>query len=133
VREPLKVIGTSRTIGGQVTRYEVSPGDTITFTEIPSPQLDSAVVTGTAALSDRPKLRASKAPQAPPVSASAGQAEVVDGITTRAANGITTISWVDPVSGDRMTLSGRMSAAALQEIRVRIERDRAAAAATKKP
>jgi hypothetical protein len=42
---------------------------------------------------------------------------------------VTTISWLDPGTGNMLRLSGRMPAARLQEIRLRIERERAAAAA----
>jgi hypothetical protein len=43
------------------------------------------------------------------------------------------ISWNDPVTGATLTLSGRMSKARLQEIKIRIERERAASAAKKNP
>jgi hypothetical protein len=49
------------------------------------------------------------------------------------ANGVTTISWPDPNTGNMLTLSGRLPAAQLQQIKIRIERERAAAAAAKKP
>jgi hypothetical protein len=39
-----------------------------------------------------------------------------------------TITWIDSPTGNRLTLSGRMPEARLQEIRIRIERERAAAA-----
>jgi hypothetical protein len=42
---------------------------------------------------------------------------------------MTTITWLDPATGNMLRLSGRMSAARLQEIKLRIERERAAAAA----
>jgi hypothetical protein len=48
-------------------------------------------------------------------------------------NGVTTISWPDTVTGSMLSLSGRMSADRLREIKLRIERERAAAAAKKKP
>ncbi|HMF88913.1 MAG TPA: hypothetical protein VK575_12605, partial [Gemmatimonadaceae bacterium] len=44
------------------------------------------------------------------------------------ANGITTISWTDATTGNMLKLSGRMSEARLQQIKIRIERERAAAA-----
>jgi hypothetical protein len=49
------------------------------------------------------------------------------------ANGVTTISWLDPTTGSVLTLSGRMPEARLQQIRISIERERAAAAGKKKP
>jgi len=48
-------------------------------------------------------------------------------------NGITTLTWTDPASGNTMKLSGRHSAAELTEIRRRIEQLRPAEAAKKKP
>jgi hypothetical protein len=49
-----------------------------------------------------------------------------------AANTINTITWIDPATGKRMTLSGRHSQAELEEIRRRIEQARAAEAKEKK-
>jgi hypothetical protein len=48
-------------------------------------------------------------------------------------NGVTTISWIDAATGNTLKLSGRMPEIRLQQIKIRIERDRAAAAAKKKP
>ena len=44
------------------------------------------------------------------------------------ANGVTTISWADATTGNVLKLSGRMPEARLQQIKIRIERERAAAA-----
>jgi hypothetical protein len=49
------------------------------------------------------------------------------------ANGVTTISWVDTTTGNVLKLSGRMPETQLQQIKIRIERERAAEAAKKKP
>jgi hypothetical protein len=49
-----------------------------------------------------------------------------------AVNGVNTIIWTDPATGSTLTLSGRLSEARLREIKIRIERERAAAAAAKK-
>jgi hypothetical protein len=49
------------------------------------------------------------------------------------SNGVTTISWTDPVTRNAMRLSGRMSPARLQQVRTQIEQERAAEAAKKKP
>jgi hypothetical protein len=43
------------------------------------------------------------------------------------ANGVTTISWTDATTRTVLKLSGRMSAARLQQIKILIERERAAA------
>ena len=132
----LKVVGTPRTIGARVTLYEVAPGDTVTLTEPSVLQLQSSVVTGVAeqsplrqaagkAAAAAPMRRADAAAvNAPPVASANAQASRVE-----SANGVTTITWLDPVTGNMLRLSGRMPAARLQEIRLRIERERAAAAA----
>jgi hypothetical protein len=46
---------------------------------------------------------------------------------------IHTITWIDPTTGNTLTLSGRVPEARLQEIKVRIERERSAAATKKNP
>jgi len=113
---PLKVIGTPRRIGANVTLYEVAPGDTVTLTELVSVQPEGVVATGIS--SATPAVSPSAA--APP-----SQAEV--------ANGVTTISWLDATTHNMLKLSGRMPVERLQEIKRRIERERAAAAAKKSP
>jgi anti-sigma factor RsiW len=130
---PLKVVGTPRTLGAKVTLYEVAPGDTVTLTE-PMPFLQSSVVvTGVAvgkaaaAAAAAPMRRADAAAASAPAASAGAQASRVE-----SANGVTTISWPDPVTGNMLTLSGRMPATRLQEIRLRIERERAAAAAATK-
>jgi hypothetical protein len=138
--QALKIVGTPRTIGAKVTLYEVAPGDTVTLTEPTALQLQSAVVTGVAtgvaeqsptrqaagkAAAAAPMRRADAGPvSAPPVASANAEARRVE-----SANGMTTITWLDPATGNMLRLSGRMSAARLQQIKLRIERERAAAAA----
>lgn len=150
---PLKVVGTPRTLGAKVTLYEVAPGDTVTLTEIMNLQLNSVVTTGGMAAEPLARRSAGKAAAAAPtqrvdaavVSApdsqrAAGAVEApapapsapVPTAQVGVANGVTTISWADPTTGNVLKLSGRMPAAQLQQIRFRIERERAAAAAAKK-
>ena len=136
----LKVVGTPRTLGAKVTLYEVAPGDTVTLTEPTALQLQSVVVTGVAtgvaeqsptrqaagkAAAAAPMRRADAAAVSAPPVASAN----AEGSRAESANGVTTITWLDPGTGNMLRLSGRMPAARLQEIRLRIERERAAAAA----
>jgi hypothetical protein len=102
-------------------------------------QLLQSVVTGVAeqpvprqaagkAAAAAPMRRADAAAVNAPEASAGAQASGVE-----SANGVTTLSWLDPVTGKMLRLSGRMPAARLQEIRLRIERERAAAAeATKK-
>ena len=142
----LKVVGSPRQIGAKVTLYEVASGDTVTLTESTPGVLNSVVLRGVASVApqatgktaavvprERADLAASAAtesrrtsaaaPPAPPVAAPVPTAQVGTAIT------IHTITWRDPATGSTLTLSGRMPEARLQEIRVRIDRERAAAAA----
>jgi Putative zinc-finger len=146
----LKVVATSRTIGATVTFYEVAPGDTVTLTELTSIYLES-VVTTAVGTSSQPRQAAGKAPTvsggrvdsvvaAPsPQSRTAGVAlSAAPSAPTPAppvaiANGVTTISWADTTTGKVLKLSGRMSETRLQQIKIWIERERAAAAAKKNP
>jgi len=156
----LKVVGRPRQIGTKTTLYEVAPGDTVTLTEIMSVQLDAVVVTGmsTARTADQAReksvtTQAAKSAVAPAVSASdsqGGAAGVPSPAPTQAraqagnvftsktgnvqvSNGVTTISWTDPVTRNVMKLSGRMSQVRLEQVKTQIERERAAEAAKKKP
>jgi len=156
--QALKRVGTARQIGVNTTLYEVAPGDTVTLTEIMSLQLGAVVVTGlprapTADKSAEKPATAQAAKSAAAVSASdsqggAGEASPAPAQKARAltgnvltsktgnvqvSNGVTTISWTDPVTRNAMKLSGRMSAERLQQVKTQIERERAAEAAKKKP
>jgi anti-sigma factor RsiW len=159
--QALKIVGRPRQIGARITLYEVAPGDTVTLTEIMSLQLDAVVVTGrsTARTADQstgksvttqaakgavaPAVTASDSQGAaagvtPPAPAQTARAQTGNVLTSRTenvqvSNGVTTIIWADPVTRNVMKLSGRMSAARLQQVKTQIERERAAEAAKKKP
>jgi anti-sigma factor RsiW len=146
--ERLKVVGTPRRIGAKVTLYEVAPGDTVTLTEPTMMSLDYVVTTGAnvaakarteRAMTPQSVARADTAAAAAPASqrGSVTQSAAVSTPTpaptapvrqVEVANGVTTISWTDPTTGNELKLSGRMSEARLQQIKIRIERERAAAA-----
>jgi hypothetical protein len=129
---PLKVVGTPRMIGAKVTLYEVTPGDTVTFIEASNVQLDAVVVTGIATGEPQARRSAGKsAATAPTQVASPSPAALPSRVDV--TNGVTTITWPDASTGNMLSLSGRMSADRLKEIKLRIERERAAAAAKKKP
>jgi anti-sigma factor RsiW len=150
---PLKMVGHPRKLGVMVTLYEVAPGDTVTFTEPVSLQLDAVVVTGVGTAEPVARQSAGKAAAAPARRAAAAASSAPDSqraapalealapapsapvpaTRVEVANGVTTISWPDPTTGNVLTLSGRMPEARLQQIRISIERERAAAAAKKKP
>ena len=146
VAEPqlLKVVGTPRRIGAKVTLYEVAPGDTVTLTESVPLQLQSVVVGGTAAapMAQRAteKSAASQENARTRVtitgardSQGAGALPPAPAVRSRPlseeqmANAVHTIGWTDPVTGNPLSLSGRMAESRLQEIRIRIDRERAAA------
>jgi LysM repeat protein len=129
---PLKVVGHPRLIGASVTLYEVAPGDTVTFTEPSNVQLNSIVTTGLS--SAEPQMRRSAAKSAPTVPPQvASQSPPAPPLRVDVTNGVTTISWPDVTTGNMLTLSGHMPAERLKEIKLRIERERAAAATKKKP
>jgi anti-sigma factor RsiW len=140
----LKVVGSPRQIGAKVTLYEVAPGDTVTLTESMPSLLSSIVVTG--ARTQMAPQAAGKSAVAPPtaradaatttvpesqraagVSAAAPAVPTPAPSRTEMANALHTITWIDSATGNTLTLTGRMPEARLQEIRIRIERERGAA------
>jgi hypothetical protein len=150
--EPLKLVGTRQRTGVKVTLYEIAPGDTVTLTEAKPISLTGAVVTSagvvpmaaqaagksvvlqskaradTAAITTgTDSQRTNRFLSAPAVSAPAPISQ------EGRANTLRVVSWTDPGTGNTLTLTGRMSEARLQEIKIRIERERAAAAAKKSP
>ena len=146
---PLKVVGRPRQIGAKITLYEVTPTDTVTLTEFMNVQLESVVVagrlegqaTGKAAAAPSPRADAAVAGRQDAQREAGGVAgaerarsrSVPAPGTVGTANGVTTVTWTDPGSGNVLKLSGRLPLAQLQQIKIRIERERAAAAAKKNP
>jgi Putative zinc-finger len=150
---PLNRVGTRRTLGVEITLYEVAPGDTVTFTEPVGVQLESVVVTGLSTVKPSARQPTGEAAATPTKRADAAVASALDSQRPAAstgalatapsarvpatqvevANGVTTISWVDAATGNVLKLAGRMPEARLKQIRISIERERAAAAAKKKP
>jgi len=153
-REPelLRVVGTPRKLGAKVTLYEVAPGDTVTLTEVTHLDLSEVVVTGAATALAARQATGKPAAAASKARADAAIASVAD--SQRAApapslapvasapaptpqlgmvNAPHTITWTDPATGHTLALTGRMPEARLQLIKIRIERERAAAATKKKP
>jgi Putative zinc-finger len=151
--EPLKLIGTPRRIGAKVTLYEVAPGDTVTLTESMPLALGQVVVTGTssASIARQATVKSVAAPSraradaaaitsavdsqraaGAPASAPAVAAPAPKSLLAM-ANTLHTITWTDSATGNTLTLTGRMPEARLQEIKIRIDRERAVTAAKKKP
>ncbi|HEY3745648.1 MAG TPA: zf-HC2 domain-containing protein [Gemmatimonadaceae bacterium] len=147
----IRVVGTPRVIGEKRTLYEVAPGDTVVLAEAMRLELSSVVVTGVGATrtaqsmdtsagrqiklrgaTSRPVAPDSQRSNAAPSPAAAPPASSTSLPSVQALNGITTLTWTDPASGNTMRLSGRHSAAELTEIRHKIEQLRAAEAAAKK-
>jgi len=147
--ERLKVVGTPRRIGMKITLYEVTPGDTVTLTEPTMVTLEAVVTTGANVAAKAARTDRAMAPQsvARPEAAAAAAPDSQHGALRQSAptstptppppapvkqvvvaNGVTTISWTDRITGNELKLSGRMSEARLQQIKIRIERERAAAA-----
>jgi anti-sigma factor RsiW len=145
-REQLRVVGTPRRIGAKVTLYEVAPGDTVTLTESIPSYLSSIVVTGAAVAPTAQAAGAIQKSAAPSkaradAAANARESQTAGGVTaaapavsapapsaqTETANTLNTITWNDSV-GNTLSLTGRMPQSRLQAIRIRIERERAAAA-----
>jgi hypothetical protein len=143
--ERLKVVSTPRQIGAKVTLYEVASGDTVTLTESTPVTLNAIVLRGATSMAPQavgktaaaaPKERADLTTRAAPESRRTGEAAAAaPTVAARApaaqvgtAITLHTITWKDPATGSTLTLSGRMPEARLQEIRIRIERERAAAA-----
>jgi Putative zinc-finger len=148
--EPLKLIGTPRRIGAKVTLYEVAPGDTVTLTESMPLALGQVVVTSTssarqgtgksAAAPSRARADAAAITSAVDSQRAAGAPASAPAVAAPApksllamANTLHTITWTDAATGNTLTLTGRMPEARLQEIKIRIERERAVTAAKKKP
>lgn len=147
----LKVVGTPRRIGAKVTLYEVAPGDTVTLTEAMPISLNEVVVTSAAAAPmaaqatgksavSQSKAQADAGPittatdtqrKAPVLSAPAASAPAPTS-QPGIENTLRAISWTDPATGRTLTLTGRIPKARLQEIKIRVERERATAAAGKK-
>ena len=136
----IREIGPRRALGEKQTLYEVAAGDTVVFAEEVTFQLQQAVVTG-AGVTQNPALRGRAAAKvsaaaadtartaAAAAPAAAPPAERSYPSFTEAANGVNTLAWKDSATGTVLRLSGRHTRAELEEIRRRIERMRAAAAA----
>jgi len=149
---PLKVVRIERSAGLRRTIYEIAPSATVTLTEPESPPPAAVVATGAAAAPTsgiqqrsaprgartvQPMTAEAAAPPPPPPSAVMDSRSGADSVSpagigaaakmtfTAATN---TISWTEPKTGKTLTLSGNVSVERLQELRKRIENERASAA-----
>jgi hypothetical protein len=130
---PLKVVGHPRLIGSVVTLYEVAPGDTVTLTEPSNLQLDAVVVTGLSRTEPQARRSAAKSAASAPTQTAPIPSPAATSPQIEVTNGVTTISWPEATTGNMLRLSGHMPVERLKEIKLRIERERAAAAVKKKP
>ncbi|MEX2110438.1 MAG: zf-HC2 domain-containing protein [Gemmatimonadaceae bacterium] len=153
---PLKELSLERTLGRRRIVYQISPTDTVILTELELSSLQSVVVTGAASAQDRQQkalrtrdvapMRPETVPAAPPpvaAPADSGRADSVavsaeGAMMTQAAGAIrlrgatsspaqNTLRWVESATGKTLILSGKLPIERLQEIRQRIEIERAAA------
>ena len=149
---PLRMVREETVAGGKRTLYAVAAADTVILFE-PTATEPPSVATNQAAV---PSARRAVSPQAVSELSAKAPAIVADSAASigRAAGAVAqsrsakasgaaspaalpaqippvrTISWVDTTSGRRLTLSGRLPVDQLEEIKRRIERERATAAAT---
>ena len=149
VEAPLRVVKVERTLGSRRTTYEIAPTQTVTLTE-PEPVQTSAIgmaagsavrrqaTTGNSARAVQPMAAEAASAPPPPMDSRAGadstKREEASAAKTSAAPAAArfaapsnTINWIDAQTGKTLTLSGNVSEARLQEIRKRIERERAGA------
>jgi putative zinc finger protein len=151
--ETLREIARPRRIGASVTVYEIA-GDTVILTESKALALSGVAVTGAAAprqvagqamgKSAAESRRASPSAAAPdsqrPAAAVSPPTLPAAGVAAGSAAGVqvgstiptNVVTWSDPATGSTFTLTGRIPVARLEQIKTRIERERAAAAALKK-
>lgn len=150
---PLKVLRVERTAGSRRTTYEIAPAQTVTLTEPESVQRSGIVLRGAAA-GQRQATTGSEARAVQPMAAEAAPAppppapmmdsrtgadstsvrneassaaKASPALASRAFAAPNTISWRDAQTGKTLTLSGSLPVERLQEIRKRIEKERAAA------
>jgi hypothetical protein len=149
----LKVLRVERTLGSRRTIYEISPSQTVTLTE---PELVVGAIANTPAAA-QPTIRlrgnnaiqpsrteaAPTAPPPPPMmdsrttpdsvlasrQATVGKAAAQTQTAATSAAAGNAISWTEARTGKTLTLSGNLTVERLQELRQRIERERAAAGA----
>jgi hypothetical protein len=153
---PLRVLREESVPGGKQTLYAIASADTVTLFEPTATETQNTVSSGAAS----PSARRAASPQVVAELSAKAPAVVVDtqAFSGRVAGAVAqskaaksagaaaaapaptpivpmrTISWTDMASGRRLTLSGRLPLGQLEEIKRRIERQRAtAAAATKSP
>jgi hypothetical protein len=136
--QPLRVIAMPR-IGANVTVYEIG-SDTVTLTESKPLALVAAGAGGArqeaAKAVAEPRRMAPTAAVAPRAQTqSASEQPVAAALSARAAGSpepANAITWSDPATGSIFTLTGKVSPAQLEQLKIRIERERAAAAAAAK-
>ena len=130
----LRQVDTRRAAGEKQTFYEVAAGDTVVLAEALTGELSQVVASG--ANIARPTAPAAGAIRTRAAAKLGGGADTTPtgaaATFAEGANGTNTLTWKDSTSGPVMKLSGRHTHAELEQIKLRIERARAAAAAARK-
>lgn len=150
---PLKVLRVETAMGTRRTTYEVAPGQTVMLMEpelvqrsairlrgATAGQRQAATGSGARAVQPMAAEAASAPPPPAPMMDSRVAADSTSGrndmssaakASARASAAFvarpSTISWIDPQTGKTLTLSGEVPVERLQEIKKRIEKERAAA------
>ena len=127
----LRIVSTSRVLGGNRTVYEVAPTQTVTLLELDTTKLSEIVVTGAA--TRRESVQQSTAKTARPAEKSVAQSAVSPPAAAILAAPVSpsarleenTIRWKEVATGKELVLSGRFPIEELQRIRLRLERERA--------
>ena len=107
----LTVLGVDSTGGARTTRYRLTSGEELTLSET---QPASNAVVSAQAERRAESAREMAAPAAPPPAGADSAAKVP----------MATITWTDPKTGRRYTLSGRVSRERLEQVRKTIESTR---------
>lgn len=119
---PLKELSLKRALGTRTIVYQISPTDTVTLTETESLSIQGVVTTGAASALDRQQKGVQTRAVAPMRGESAPAAAPPPPVAAQ-----NTISWVESATGKTLILSGKLPVEKLQEIRQRLEIERAAA------
>lgn len=125
---PLQVLAIERESGVKRTTYQVASGETVTLTET-EPVALAGVAAGAVAQSARARAVAPMMMQSAAPSAPLSPPSLADSAARRdsASSALQTINWTEAATGKKLTLTGNVPVERLQEIKLRIERERAAA------
>lgn len=124
---PLIELSRERSPGSRRIVYQIPPTDTVTLTEIESLSLQSVVTTEIASARDRQEQAVRTRAVAPTRTEAATAAPPQVAPLADSGRAQNTVRWVESATGKTLILSGNLPVEKLQEIRQRIEMERAAA------